>query len=41
MTKVSRSSPENSSGKVKDETENIRFDREKRKERYISPGKKQ
>ena len=35
ITKVSRSSPQNSSEAVKRETENVGFDREIPKERYL------
>ena len=40
-TKVSRTSTQNSPGTVESETENIGFDREIPKERYISPVKRQ
>ena len=39
IKKVSRNLPQNSSGTVKNETENITLDREITKERCISPKK--
>ena len=41
VTKVSRSSPNNSSETVKSKTENIGYDRVKLKKIYMSPEKKQ
>ena len=40
ITKVWRTSPQNNSDTVTNEEENIGFDREKPKQRYISPEKK-
>ena len=40
VTKVSRTSPQNSSETVTNETENIRLDRDIPKERYMSPEKR-
>ena len=39
-TEISRTSPQNTSGTVESETENIGFDREIPKERYISTEKR-
>ena len=41
ITKVSRTSPQNSSGTVINEAENIKHDKEILKERYTSPEKRQ
>ena len=40
ITKVSKTSPQNSSKTVESEIENIGFERQRPKERYISPEKK-
>ena len=40
ITKVSRTWPHNSSGTVRNETENIEHDKELLKERYVSRKKK-
>ena len=40
LTKVSATSPQNNSGTVTNETENIRLDREIPKEGYLFPEKK-
>ena len=41
IAKVSRTFPQNISETVTNDAENIEFDREIRKERYVSPGKRQ
>ena len=41
ITKVSRTSPQNTPETVESETEKIGFDREIPKQRYISPEKRQ